>query len=105
MRVDPLRLVVAALATYRLARLLALDEGPAGILKTVRQALGGEDIDPETLQARTNLGRGVTCPYCLGVWVAAALSLLSLFPSSLGDFFLTVFGLAGAQAYLQGNSD
>ena len=105
MRADPLRLLVAALAAYRLARLLALDEGPGGIFEATRRVLGGEDIDPETLQARTNLGRGVTCPYCLGVWVALLLALLSFFPSFLGDFFLTVFGLAGAQTYLQESSD
>lgn len=105
MRADPLRLVVAALATYRLARLLAWDEGPAGLFASFRRALGGEDIDLETGQPATNLGRGVTCPHCLGVWIAALLSLLSLYPSRLGDVFLAVFGLAGAQSYLQGNSD
>lgn len=105
MRADPLRLVVAALATYRLARLLTWDEGPAGLFVSFRRALGGEDIDLDTGQPATNLGRGVTCPHCLGVWVALLLSLPALFPSSLGDFFLMVFGLAGAQSYLQGNSD
>lgn len=105
MRADPLRLVVAALATFRLARLLALEEGPEGVLKSLRRAAGGEDIDPETGQPRTNLGRGATCPHCLGIWTAILLALLSVFPTFLGDFFLIIFGLAGAQSYMQGTSD
>lgn len=105
MPIDPLRLAVAALAAYRLSRLLAFEEGPGGVFDVLRGAMGGKVIDEETGQPATSLGRIAVCPYCWGVWVALVLSLLVLFPSWAGDFFLLVLGLAGAQAYLQGTSD
>lgn len=104
MPIDALRLAVAALAAYRLSRLLAWEEGPFGALAGIRRALGAEKLG-EDGQPATSLGRLAVCPYCWGVWVSLVFSLLVLFPSWAGDSFLLVFGLAGAQAYLQGTSD
>lgn len=105
MQVDPLRLLLAGLACYRLSRLLAWEEGPLGMFSAFQKALGGKDIDEETGQPKTLLGRFITCPYCLGVWIALGLCFLLIYPTIMGDTFLIIMGLAGLQAYLQGTSD
>lgn len=104
MPLDPLRLILAMLACYRLSRLLAWEEGPLGMFEALRGMMGagatGLDGQPVTL-----LGRLAICPYCWGVWIAWALSFLVLYPSFPADAVLLTFGIAGAQAYLQGTSD
>ncbi len=96
-----LRWALAALACYRLAQLIALDDGPADWLLRVRDWAGcsryGEDGRPAS-----SLGRLLACPYCLGVWFAAPCAGLALWPTTIGDVFLAVLGLAGAQAALEG---
>lgn len=105
MQVDPLRLILAGLSCYRLSRLIAREEGPFGVFSALQKALGGKDIDEDTGQPRTLTGRFITCPYCLGVWIALLLRFSVSRPSILGDGALITLGLAGLQAYLQGTSD
>lgn len=96
--------VLAPFACYRLARLLALEEGPWGVLERLRAWAGaydyGEDGQPET-----NLGRGVRCPLCVGVYVAALLVGLLSVHWAVSDVGIVWLGMAGAQAYLQKSSD
>lgn len=102
MQVDLLRLILAGFTCYRLSRLLAWEEGPFGALTWARVTISGLPVRD---QQDTLMGRFLTCPYCLGVWVALGLYFLLLYPTAIGDAFLIVAGLAGAQAYLQGTSD
>lgn len=104
MLLDPLRLLLAMLACYRLSRLLAWEEGPLGIFEALREWLGSEEQGHDG-QPATLWGRLAICPYCWGVWLAGALSFPVLYPLPLTDAFLLAFGIAGAQAYLQGTSD
>lgn len=64
-----LALLLAMLAVYRLARLVADEDGPFDVFARLRGA-----IDPD--QA-TWIGRGLVCPLCVGFWLAlpAALAL------------------------------
>jgi len=98
-----LRLAMAALAVYRLALMLACEDGPIYIFKKARRAIGQwaarGAVDDEI---RLSLAELVNCPYCLGVWLAAGVTVLVRWPSKAGDLFLTWLGLAGAQAWLQG---
>lgn len=57
------RLVVATLAVWRIAHLLAKEDGPADLIVRIRVRLGDR------------LGELLDCFYCLSVWVAAPLSL------------------------------
>lgn len=59
---NALTLLLLALATYRLARMVASEEGPAGLF----QALRGH-FDPDQ---HTWVGRGLNCALCVGVWTA-----------------------------------
>ena len=90
------RWILAALATYRLAELVALDQGPFGVFAKVR---GWAGCHPSDL-VRENLGELLHCPYCLGVWFGVFCGLLALWPTLGGDLILAVFGLSGAQAFL-----
>lgn len=58
----PLLFVAAVFATYRIAILLADEEGPLGLAVWMRGKL-----DPDQ---RTWLGRGANCRYCVSFWVA-----------------------------------
>lgn len=51
---------IAALATYRLSRLIADEEGPWSVFSKIR------DATPE----QTNLRRGIECIMCVSVWAA-----------------------------------
>lgn len=105
-----IRLVLAAFATYRCASLIASEEGPyigwpkskqqTGIFQAIRARLGAYDYGENSLP-ETALGRGISCPLCVGIYVCFALMFLVFLPSKLGDFFLAWMGVAGAQVFLE----
>lgn len=108
---DWLRVSLAALALYRLAQLITIDEGPGyrlsgetharGIFERLRDATGVHDRDAHGRTA-TMLGRFIGCPYCIGLWLAVPLAVLVLAPTVIGDWLLVILGMAGIQTYLQG---
>jgi hypothetical protein len=53
------RFLIAALATWRLAFLLARERGPADIFRRLRRVAGDRVV-----------GDAVTCVKCIGTWVA-----------------------------------
>jgi hypothetical protein len=59
-----LRFVFAVLACWRVAHLLASEDGPGDIVIRIRTRLG-----------RSFGGRLMDCFYCLSIWVAAPLAL------------------------------
>lgn len=54
-------LAVCSLATYRIVRLIAVEEGPFSLSLKLRGVL-----DPDR---RTWIGRGMACPWCLSFWI------------------------------------
>jgi hypothetical protein len=46
------------------------------------------------------LAKFINCPFCVGVWMSAIVSLLWFFPTVYGDGFLIILGIAGGQAFL-----
>lgn len=62
MTLDSFTIVLSALATYRLYRLVAIEEGPFGLSTKLRGI-----ADPDQ---RTWLGRGMACPWCISFWIA-----------------------------------
>ena len=75
-------LLIATLATYRVVRIILIEDGPFNVFVKLRGRL-----DPD---ARTWLGRGMQCVWCLSFWVAPALVVLAT--DTIG--FLLVSGLA-----------
>ena len=94
------RFAVAALAVYRLAQLVTLDDGPGAIFRRLRAYFGERAAGAAVGSAAWSAAELVNCPYCLGVWFAALVAL-ALYPVSALEYILYVFGLAGAQALLQ----
>ena len=86
--------VAAALAVYRVARMLAQEEGPFELFARARGLL-----DPNQ---RTWLGRGVNCPLCLSFWLGwlAAVAVAVEFPLSVVEFVLLALALSGAATAL-----
>lgn len=95
------RWALAALTCYRMAQLVALDDGPGDVFLRLRERAGayqyGDDGRPFT-----SIGRLMACPFCIGVWAAVPCAALALWPSAVGDVILAVIGIAGAQAAIQG---
>lgn len=69
-------LIILILACYRLARLVAVDEGPAGLFMWLRVKAGAYDLQVDG-QAETNLGRGISCVHCVAIWIALPLALVT----------------------------
>ena len=75
--------ILAVLVVYRLAYLVAEDEGPFSIMAKMRA-----HVDPQRL---TWLGRGIRCPMCVSFW----LSFIAAFFLT-GAFVGNWLGIAGA---------
>lgn len=93
-----LSIILAILATYRIALILATEEGAFGIFALIR-----ERIDPK--QA-TWLGRGLNCPYCIGFWIAFVMTILITHDSFSAEsamriYLVNWFAIAGGQVLLQ----
>ncbi len=102
MEIDYFRFVLAILATFRVARLLPLDDGPFFILERVRRFTSEKlYAEKSELGIWHNVYEAVTCPYCQGLYFAFLCVLLLIYPTVYGDIFLLIFALAGAQALLQ----
>ena len=98
-----LRIIAAALAIYRLAQLVALDDGPWYVLARLRLLVGTFDRHPEDRPARRfGWSELVSCVFCLGMWFALPAVVAVALPTWPGDAVLTWLGLAGAQTWLQG---
>jgi len=93
------RLLELGLATYRLTSLLSREAGPFDVFVNFRSWAGVYDIGPDKKPV-TVLGRMVECPYCMGVWVAMALTLLPR-KNRLVGWFITMLAVAGIQTFLQ----
>lgn len=98
----PFNFALLAFATYRLARLIAVDDGPFDLFFRLRNWLGAYDLD-ETGQPATVIGRGISCPHCVGVYAALLLWILILLPGGHG--VLWILAIAGAQSFLWSLSD
>ncbi len=84
--------LIAALATFRLARMFAKEEGLAGLFTHLRRQV----------PAKTNAGRGVRCPFCLsmhfGTLITGCLWWLGEVPASLAPIY--AIALSGASVFI-----
>ena len=100
--------VLAVLATYRLAQLVALDDGPLDCFVTLRSLMvyshKGKRREGAVWKSLEDL---VNCPYCLGVWFAGLMTLLVVqrVPMDPWTGLLFWLGVAGGQCALQSSTD
>lgn len=93
-----IELVVLALATYRLTRLIYKDD----IADPIRLRIEGEQFNsdhPKRAAVAEWLHLLITCPYCVGVWAAGVLILLLAVP--FVNFFVYLLAVAGAASLIQ----
>lgn len=101
-RYPPSDLVLAGAATYKLSRLLSKDKVTSFLRApfTEQQELGGSgevEEEPRGHGVRRAIGELLTCPYCLGMWVATGFGIaLVAAPrvSRLALFILTALGIS-----------
>ena len=102
-----MRWILAALAAWRLAQFITLDDGPWDVMFLLRRRMGRYTLGPSPedagyYQPVTGLGRMLECIHCVGKWTALAVMVLALWPTLPGDFLLAWWGLAGAQSLIEG---
>jgi len=93
-------LILAPFAIYRLAQLVAWDNGPNNVFYKIRT--GTKNLADIEAGRWENLDEAINCPYCLGIWFSFVILFLINYPTKVGDFILYWLGLAGMQAFLQG---
>lgn len=88
---------LAILAAYRLARMVALEEGPFSLFQEIR---GRIDYKQQTW-----VGRGINCPLCVGFYVSLLAAFVVAWSSGIGwEWALGLWlPIAGGQTYLQKN--
>jgi hypothetical protein len=94
-----LRVILGALAVYRLAQFVTLDDGPSDFMFEIRDKFGRYDLGDDN-QPVTGIGRFLSCIHCVIKWLAIPITLLIAFPTTWGDVILLVVGLAGAASVL-----
>src|SRR6202034_3682430 len=97
-RIDTRELVLLALATQHLSRLIAKDSITAPLrapfTRFVEAAGEGEDNEAVIGAAlRHAIGELVSCPYCIGQWVASGLVAGMFGAPEATDVFATVCAL------------
>lgn len=77
-------IVLATLATYRIARMIAMEDGPLDVFSLMRERVGQSSW----------IGRGWHCCLCLSFWLSWLLVLL-LPLNSVSEYILAALGIAG----------
>jgi len=64
------RVLVTGLAAWRMARFIAYEDGPYGIMEMIRLYFGAWQDSP------TEIGKAMQCRHCSAFWLSAVLWLL-----------------------------
>lgn len=83
--------ILAALAVYRVARMIAEEDGPAFAFKRLREAHTND---------KSSVAVGLRCFYCVSFWVALVVTALLVIAGGWDVWLWPIwwFGLAGAAA-------
>lgn len=66
----------AAFTTYRVSRMIAMEEGPLSIFDRLR------DLSERVFGSDSWITRGASCPFCISFWVSLAVTI-----ALRGDWF------------------
>lgn len=83
-------LIIAVFATFRIARMVAEEEGPAFAFKRLRDRFSDD---------KSSLAHGLRCPLCVGFWVSGVVTLYLVWVGAITPalFPLAWLAVAGAQ--------
>jgi len=98
------RLIVCALAVYRLAEMIVIDDGPFGVFVDFRGWLQRRTLDGLNRTLLGNVQRevfvGMTCVYCVGIWFAFVFAFLFYFQNIFSDFAIIFLAISGLHSVL-----
>lgn len=97
---NPVTLLIACLATYRLTLLISSEGGPYNILERFRYLIGVRYDEYSKPYGTNTWARGVLCPYCLSVWVALGVTAV-VYLAPQFEPVLVVFALSGVTVFLK----
>lgn len=88
--------IIASFATYRISRMLALEEGPFEIFLDARTFLW------EKAKGKAWVEKGISCPLCISFYVGAVVALLLVLQLHYEwyAFFWLWFALSGTASFL-----
>ena len=98
--IGPFDVVLLALSTFRLARIVAFEQVAEPIRAPVAESEPGGGTEPKGRGMRKALGELIACPLCLGVWISAALTYGMVLVPKPTRAFTTIFAAAGAAELL-----
>jgi hypothetical protein len=87
-----LHFLILVLVVFRLTLMITTEAGPAWVFKYFRRAV------KRGAPKATHLDEGITCPWCVSVWVGAAVAAGDYFfaANSLYATVILAFALSGA---------
>lgn len=90
---DWLTFIIAALATYRAARMVAEEDGPMFIFRRLRARFTND---------KSSIAVGLRCFYCISFWLALPVAVLLVVVGGWDEWLWPIWwlGLAGAAAKL-----
>jgi hypothetical protein len=100
---DALDLAALGLATFNAARTIARDDVTSFIREPFVEGEGsqGQEHAVETGDVRQALGELVTCPRCIGTWVAGSLATTQIIAPRFGRVLTWTLAAAGINDWLQ----
>jgi hypothetical protein len=97
-----IQLLIAVLATYRLAHLLPEDDGPFFVFTRIRSFVDNMAMkENSALGFWNNIDSGINCAYCCGLYAAIFCTVLALWENYYANVFLLILAIAGGQSLLQ----
>lgn len=94
-------LLILALATWRLASLLAAEDGPFHILKRMRH-LAGVKWDASSQPYGSNeLAKGLICVWCNSVWIGLLLALAYVWQPDITRWYCLPLALSTAAVLVE----
>jgi hypothetical protein len=94
-----IQLVIAILATYRIANLLPDDDGPFFVFKRIRIYVSHKAMNEnDDLGFWAMIEDGINCAHCCGLYAAMFVSLFVLWQNYYANVFLLIFAVAGGQS-------
>lgn len=96
-----MRFLIYALATWRLAHLLACERGPYDVLGRLRTACGAGYEADGSVVAETEAARLITCVWCSSPWLAALLALTQHIWPDLGDLVAGALAASAVTVFIE----
>ena len=105
-RVDPKDLVLFALATQKLSRVITKDKVTTAFRAPFTEVEGkggaGElEERPKGHGLRRAVGELLTCPFCLGTWIASGFIYGYIFAPRITRTLASIFAVSGVADFLQ----